>query len=228
VVVTAGGTREPIDPVRYIGNHSSGRMGFALAEEARDRGAETLLIVASVSAPLPQGIEIIHAETALELRDATLAAIGDADALVMAAAVADYRVERPAAHKIKKGSAEENTDGSLSLHLTQNPDILAEVQQVAEARGLAGLTRVGFAAETNDVERNAAAKLRRKGLHLLVANDVSQPDSGFSVSTNRVTLLYADGRVEHLPLMSKSEVARAIWDRLAPLLAKHAAGKQSR
>lgn len=220
VVVTAGGTREPIDPVRYIGNLSSGRMGFALAEEARDRGAETLLIAASVSAPLPQGVEIVRAESALELRDATLAAIADADALVMAAAVADYRVEQPAAHKIKKGSAEENADGSLTLHLTQNPDILAEVQQVAEARGLSGLTRVGFAAETNDVERNAAAKLRRKGLHLLVANDVSQPDSGFSVSTNRVTLFYADGRVEHLPLAPKAEVARAIWDRLAPLLAE--------
>ena len=227
VVVTAGGTREPIDPVRYIGNHSSGRMGFALAEEARDRGAETLLIAASVSAPLPEGIEIKRVGSSLELRDATLAAIADADALVMAAAVADYRVERPADHKIKKGSAEENADGSLTLHLAQNPDILADVRQMAEERGLSGLTRVGFAAETHDLERNAAAKLRRKGLHLLVANDVSQPDSGFSVSTNRVTLFYADGRVEPLPLMSKAEVARAIWDRVAPLLSQRPADKAS-
>ena len=227
VVVTAGGTREPIDPVRYIGNHSSGRMGFALAEEARDRGAETLLIAASVSAPLPEGIEIKRVGSSLELRDATLAAIADADALVMAAAVADYRVERPADHKIKKGSAEENADGSLTLHLAQNPDILADVRQMAEERGLSGLTRVGFAAETHDLERNAAAKLRRKGLHLLVANDVSQPDSGFGVATNRVTLFYAGGRVEPLPLMSKAEVARAIWDRVAPLLSQRPADKAS-
>ncbi len=111
VVVTAGGTREPIDPVRFIGNHSSGLMGFALAEEARDRGAATLLIAGAVSAPIPEGIEVIRVGTTLELRDATLAAIGDADALVMAAAVADYRMEKPAGQKIKKGAAEENSDG---------------------------------------------------------------------------------------------------------------------
>jgi phosphopantothenoylcysteine decarboxylase / phosphopantothenate---cysteine ligase len=223
VVVTAGGTREPIDPVRYIGNHSSGLMGFALAEEARDRGAETLVIAGAVSAPIPLGVEVIRVETTLELRDATLAALADADALVMAAAVADYRIEHPAAHKIKKGSAEENGDGSLTLRLTQNPDILAEALALAEARGLTGLTRVGFAAETHDVERNAAAKLRRKGLHLLVANDVSQSESGFGVTTNQVSLFYADGRVERLPLLPKTEVARIIWDRLAPLLSERKA-----
>ncbi len=218
VVVTAGGTREPLDPVRYIGNHSSGLMGFALAEEARDRGADTLLIVGAVSAPIPQGVEVKQVETTLELRDATLAAILDADALVMAAAVADYRVERPANHKIKKGSADENPDGSLTLHLTPNPDILAEAQTLAEERGLTRLIRVGFAAETNDVERNAAAKLRRKGLHMLVANDVSEPESGFGVTTNRVSLFFEDGHVERLPLMAKTAVARIIWDRLAPLM----------
>lgn len=221
VVVTAGGTREPLDPVRYIGNHSSGLMGFALAEEARDRGADTLLIVGSVSAPIPQGVEVKRVETTLELRDATLAAILDADALVMAAAVADYRVERPANHKIKKGSADENADGSLTLRLTPNPDILAEARALAEARGLDHLMRIGFAAETNDVERNAAAKLRGKGLHMLVANDVSEADSGFGVSTNRVSLFFEGGRVERLPLLAKTEVARIIWDRLAPLLAAH-------
>ena len=121
VVVTAGGTRESIDPVRFIGNHSSGLMGFALAEEARDRGAEVILIAGAISAALPVGIEVRRVETALELRDATLEAIREADALVMAAAVADYRIERPASHKIKKGSAEENPDGSLALHLTPNP-----------------------------------------------------------------------------------------------------------
>lgn len=222
VVVTAGGTREPIDPVRFIGNHSSGLMGFALAEEARDRGAETLLIAGAVSAPIPEGIEVIRVGTTLELRDATLAAIGDADALVMAAAVADYRMEKPAGQKIKKGAAEENSDGSLTLRLIPNPDILAEVREVAAARGLARLTRVGFAAETHDVERNAAAKLRHKGLDLLVANDVAKPGSGFGVSTNEVTLLYGDGRVEHLPLLPKTEVARAIWDRIVPLLHERA------
>lgn len=218
VVVTAGGTREPIDPVRFIGNHSSGLMGFALAEEARDRGADTLLIAGAVSAPIPEGVEVMRVETTLELRDATLAAIGDADALVMAAAVADYRVERPAGHKIKKGSADENADGSLTLRLIPNPDILADVQAEVAARGLGWLTRIGFAAETHDVERNAAAKLRRKGLQLLVANDVSKPGSGFGVSTNEVSLFYDDGRIERLPLLPKTEVARAIWDRVLPLL----------
>jgi phosphopantothenoylcysteine decarboxylase/phosphopantothenate--cysteine ligase len=201
-------------------------MGFALAEEARDRGADTLIIAGAVSAPIPQGVEVIRVETALELRDATLAAIGEADALVMAAAVSDYRIERPANHKIKKGSAEENSDGSLTLRLTPNPDILAEAQALAAARGLDNLLRVGFAAETHDVERNAAAKLRRKGLHLLVANDVSQPGSGFGVATNQVSLFFADGRVERLPLMPKTEVARAIWDRLAPLLAERKVSPQ--
>lgn len=222
VVVTAGGTREPIDPVRYIGNHSSGLMGFALAEAARDRGADTLVIAGAVSAPIPLGVEVVRVETTLELRDATLAAIRDADALVMAAAVADYRVDHPANHKIKKGSADENADGSLTLQLSPNPDILAEARTLATAEHLDRLLLVGFAAETHDVERNASAKLRRKGLQLLVANDVSRPDSGFSVSTNRVSLFFADGRIEHLPLMSKADVARAIWDRIAPLLAPHA------
>ncbi|MDE3230261.1 MAG: bifunctional phosphopantothenoylcysteine decarboxylase/phosphopantothenate--cysteine ligase CoaBC, partial [Chloroflexota bacterium] len=222
VVVTAGGTREAIDPVRYIGNHSSGRMGFALAEAARDRGASTLLIVGAVSAPVPLGVEVAQVDSAMAMREAVLAAIDGADALVMAAAVADYRVERPAGHKIKKGSAEENPDGSLTLRLVPNPDILADVREKAEARGLTRLVRVGFAAETNDVARNAAAKLRRKGLHLLVANDVSKPGSGFEVTTNEVSVYHADGQVERLPLLPKSQVADAIWDRVAPLLAARA------
>ena len=218
VVVTAGGTREPIDPVRFIGNHSSGLMGFALAEEARDRGAEVILIAGAISAALPEGVEVRRVETTLELRDATLEAIREADALVMAAAVADYRIERPASHKIKKGSAEENPDGSLSLHLTPNPDILAEINALVAAGGAPRLIRAGFAAETTDVERNAAAKLARKGLDLLVANDVMKPGSGFGTETNEVTLFSAGGAVERLPLLTKPEVARIIWDRLVPLL----------
>jgi phosphopantothenoylcysteine decarboxylase/phosphopantothenate--cysteine ligase len=218
VVVTAGGTREPIDPVRYIGNHSSGLMGFALAEEARDRGAEVTLIAGATSAPPPDCVELRRVETTLELRDATLAALREADALVMAAAVADYRIERPASHKIMKGSADENPDGSLTLRLTPNPDILAEIHALVQAGGARRLVRVGFAAETSDLERNAAAKLARKGLDLLVANDVTRPGSGFGTATNEVTLLSASGVVERLPLLSKREVARAIWDRAVLLL----------
>ena len=218
VVVTAGGTREPIDPVRYIGNHSSGLMGFALAEEARDRGAEVTLIAGAVSAPAPEAVSLRRVGTTLELRDATLEAIRDADALVMAAAVADYRVASPASHKIKKGSAEENPDGTLTLHLTPNPDILGEINTLGASGEAPGLVRVGFAAETTDVERNAVAKLARKGLDLLVANDVAKPGSGFGSETNEVILFNAGGAIERLPLMTKREVARVIWDHIAPLL----------
>lgn len=217
VIVTAGGTQEPIDPVRYVGNRSSGLMGFALAEEARDRGAAVTLIVGAASAPLPPpvGIAIRHARTALELREAVREALPGADALVMAAAVADYRPSAPAAEKIKKGSAAENADGSLTLKLVRNPDILAELA----AEDLApDVVKVGFAAETTEVAANAGQKLRRKRLDLLVANDVSKPGSGFGTETNEVALLHADGRVEELPLLPKAEVAAAIWDRVAALL----------
>jgi phosphopantothenoylcysteine decarboxylase/phosphopantothenate--cysteine ligase len=227
VVITAGGTREPVDPVRYIGNRSSGFMGFALAEEARDRGASVTLIAGAVSAALPVGVRGERVETTLQMRDATLAAVKDADALVMSAAVADYRVERPASQKIKKGSADENPDGSLTLHLTPNPDILAEINAIVAASGAPSLVRVGFAAETTDVERHAAAKLARKGLDLLVANDVTRPGSGFGTETNEVTLLHASGAVERLPLMSKREVARIIWDRVAPLMIERDASEAS-
>ena len=215
VVVTAGGTQEPIDPVRYVGNRSSGRMGFALAEEARDRGADVTLIVCATTATLPHGMaEIRHARTALELRETVREAVRDADVLVMAAAPADYRPEHVATEKIKKGSAAENRDGSLTLRLVRNPDILAELAETGET----GAVRVGFAAETTNVAANAAGKLRRKRLALLVANDVGKPGSGFGTTTNEVTLYHADGRVEPLALLPKSEVAVAIWDRIVPLL----------
>ncbi len=216
VVVTAGGTQEPIDPVRYIGNRSSGRMGYALAEEARDRGADVLLITGAVGAPPPAGLCVETARTALELRDAVRAAIVGANVLVMAAAVADYRAERPADRKIKKGSAAENADGSLTLRLVRTPDILAET---AALPGTERLVRVGFAAETTDVAANAAAKLGGKQLDLIVANDVSKPGSGFGTTTNEVTIFHADGRVEPLALLPKAEVARAVWDRVVSLLA---------
>ncbi len=215
VVVTAGGSQEPIDPVRFIGNRSSGRMGFALAEEARDRGAEVLLIAGAVSVAAPAGIELRHAHTALEMQAAVREAAAGADVLVMAAAVADYRVERPAAQKIKKGSAAENADGSLTLRLVRNPDILAEL---ADMPGIQGLVRVGFAAETADLAANAASKLAQKRLDLLVANDVSTTGSGFGTTTNEVAILHAGGRSEHLSLQPKTAVAAAIWDRITPLL----------
>lgn len=215
VVVTAGGTQEPIDPVRYIGNRSSGLMGFALAEEARDRGADVTLIVGATTVPVPEAISIVRAPTALQMQQAVRETARAADVLVMAAAVADYRVEHPAAQKIKKGSSAEGPDGSLSLRLVRNPDILAELAREPAADGL---IRVGFAAETTDVERNANKKLASKGLNLLVANDVSKPGSGFGTETNEVAIFHADGRIEQLTLLPKTEVAAAIWDRVAPLL----------
>ncbi len=221
VVVTAGGTREPLDPVRYLGNRSSGLMGFALAEEARDRGAEVTLIAGAVGVPLPVGMTIRHVSTAQEMRDAVLAEVVEAEVLVMAAAVADYRVEQPAAQKIKKGSAAENGDGSLTLRLVRTPDILAELAELPEARHL---IRIGFAAETTDLRDNAAHKLAAKHLDLLVANDVAKAGSGFGSPTNEVTIFHAGGsgpsagRVEPLALLPKEDVAREIWNRVIPLL----------
>ncbi len=218
VVVTAGGTREPIDPVRYVGNRSSGRMGVALAEEARDRGAEVVLIAGPMSVSPPPGVAVRQVETALQMRDALREAVVAADVLVMAAAVADYRVANPAQQKIKKGSAAENADGSLTLQLVPNPDILAELATMTTVTQGRHLIRVGFAAETSDIERNAAGKLAKKQLDLLVANDVSKPGSGFGASSNEVTIFHRDGHRERLALLPKTEVAAAIWDRVAPLL----------
>jgi phosphopantothenoylcysteine decarboxylase/phosphopantothenate--cysteine ligase len=154
-------------------------------------------------------------ETAQEMRDAVLAEVAGAEVLVMAAAVADYQVERPAAQKIKKGSAVENADGSLTLHLVRTPDILAELAELPEALHL---IRVGFAAETTELHDNAARKLASKHLDLLVANDVSRAGSSFGSPTNEVTIFHADGRVEPLSLLPKSDAAREIWNRVVPLL----------
>ncbi len=215
VVVTAGGTQEPIDPVRYIGNRSSGIMGFAIAEEARARGANVVVVAGAVTAPAPDGVEVRRVQTALQMRDVVRETIATAEVLVMAAAVSDYRVEHPSRQKIKKGSASENADGSLTLHLVRNPDILAELSDDPRARHL---VRVGFAAETADLLANGAAKLASKRLDLLVANDVTRAGSGFGTPTNEVSILTSEGTVEHLPLLPKQEVARALWDRIVPLL----------
>lgn len=224
VVVTAGGTQEPIDPVRYVGNRSSGKMGYALATEARDRGAHIILISGPVALLAPYGVELRSVETAMQMRDAVHEAVADADVLVMSAAVADFRPASPAAQKIKKGSGEGHAfdeQGGLPLHLVRNPDILGELAEKfhEQGAGTKHLIRVGFAAETEDLVTNAQSKLIAKQLDLLVANDVSRADSGFGTDTNKVLIFHADGTVEDLPVMPKTGVAAAIWDRIISLLA---------
>ena len=205
VVVTAGGTREPMDPVRYLGNRSSGLQGYALAGMAAGRGARVTLISANVSLDVPAGVDVVHVETAQQMLDATMRAAADADAVIMAAAVADYAPRLVAEHKHKK-------DGSApTIELTENPDIL---KTLVEARK-AGQVIVGFAAETGDAQHtaleHAQAKLARKGCDLLVLNDV-RGGAAFGSSTNTVTILTAKGLQQALPTMSKHGVADAVLD----------------
>jgi phosphopantothenoylcysteine decarboxylase/phosphopantothenate--cysteine ligase len=213
IVVTAGGTMEPIDPVRFIGNRSSGRMGAAIANAALDRGAEVTVIAGSVSVELPDAATLVRVETADEMRRATLEALPSADALVMAAAVADFRPSRPRARKVERSEG-------MTLELEPTSDILAEAARTSRARdGRDGRPRpvlVGFAAETGSLSR-AASKLRSKGVDLLVANDISAEGSGFGSDTNRVTVLAADGGAEEWPLLPKREVADRLLDRIAGL-----------
>ncbi len=204
VLITAGGTQEPLDPVRYIGNYSSGRMGFALAEAARDRGAKVTLIAAATSLPPPYGVEVIRVQTALQMREAVLQEVPRADALIMAAAVADFRPKTISGGKIKRRLE------TLTLELVATPDILAEVTVPV---------KVGFAAESEDLLQNAQRKLKEKGLDLIVANDITAPESGFGADTNKVTLLNGRGEAE-LPVMPKSEVAHRVLDRVVQLLAE--------
>lgn len=213
IVVTAGGTQEPIDPVRVISNRSSGKQGFALAQAALDLGAAVTLISAPSHLPTPVGAQRVDVQTAQAMLEAVMAAIPQADALIMAAAVADFRPLRPASDKIKKEA------GIPQIHLEATPDIL---QAVAQHKALAGQPRItiGFAAESRSLLENARAKLLGKRLDLIVANDISASDAGFEVDTNRVTLLYADERIETLPLMSKEEVAAVVLGRLSELLAR--------
>lgn len=213
IVVTAGGTREPLDPVRFLTNHSSGKQGYAVAQAALDAGADVTLIT-TVKLPHPTGITVIDVDSAEQMASSVLAEAGQAHALLMAAAVADYRPARAALQKIKK------SDGSLTLELTPNIDIL---MAVAEARGESAKPDVvvGFAAETENLQRNAAGKLKRKKLDMIVANDVSASDAGFGVDTNRVTFVHQDGTIEELPLMSKREVAIQVILRLTQLLRRN-------
>jgi phosphopantothenoylcysteine decarboxylase/phosphopantothenate--cysteine ligase len=207
VIVTAGGTQEPIDPVRYIGNRSTGKMGYALAEAARDRGARVILITAPAVLPTPVGMEVVQVQTALQMQEAVLEAAPQTDALIMAAAVADYRPETTAETKIKKGA-----NPRLPLELISNPDILSEVE--------AGLIKVGFAAESENLAQNAAAKLKDKHLDLIVANDITAADSGFGADTNKVVLIDNQGSMEDLPLLPKSEVAHRVLNKVVELLTK--------
>jgi phosphopantothenoylcysteine decarboxylase/phosphopantothenate--cysteine ligase len=206
IVATAGGTQEPIDPVRYIGNRSSGKMGHAIAEAARDRGAEVKLITAPTSLPAPAGVEITRVETAIQMKDAVAQAVARADALIMAAAVADCRPRSVAKAKIKKGTTD------LSLELIRTPDILAEVK--------GDFVKVGFAAESEDMVANARNKLKQKQLDIIIANDITDTDSGFGIDTNRVTIIGKDGKAENLPLLTKIEVADKILDKVVGLLSE--------
>jgi phosphopantothenoylcysteine decarboxylase/phosphopantothenate--cysteine ligase len=210
VVVTAGPTREPLDPVRFFSNPSTGKMGFALAEAARDRGAEVLLVSGPVALPDPPGLTVRRVTTALEMYTAVLQALeatGGADVVVGAAAVADWRPAEVSAVKRKRGSE------PLVVQLVPNPDILAEVR----ARGL-GRVLVGFAAEAGAGPEEALRKLRAKGLDLIAFNDVRQPDAGFGADTNRVVLVDRHGQQEETGLVSKREVAERILDRVEALL----------
>ena len=206
IVISAGGTQEPIDPVRVITNNSSGKMGYALAEAARDRGARAVLVAAPTGLPNPPLVEVVNVRTAEQMALAVEDQITEADALVMAAAVADYRPATAAEQKIKKA------DDELSIDLARTRDILATVQ--------GSFLRVGFAAESENLVANASDKVRRKSLDLIVANDITDADSGFGSDTNRVVLIDRQLNVEELPLLTKYEVGHRILDRIRDLLAK--------
>ncbi len=207
VVITAGPTHEPIDPVRYLSNASSGKMGYALAEAAAAHGAEVTLVSGPVSQPRPTGVNLVKVTTAAEMLSATKAAFEKADAAILAAAVSDYRPATSADHKLKKANEPLGT-----LELVENEDILAAISADRGERVV-----IGFAAETNDVIDNARRKLERKGCDLIVANDVSRADSTFGADTDLVTLV-GNKYEEELPLMAKAEVAEAIIERLVTML----------
>jgi phosphopantothenoylcysteine decarboxylase / phosphopantothenate---cysteine ligase len=226
IVITAGGTREPIDPVRYIGNRSTGRMGAALTESALARGAAVTLIAAAIEVALPEGADVVRVESTAELRAALRDAMApnstrSADALVMAAAVADFTPTHPRDSKIARSEG-------LTLELSPTPDLLAEVAApvAASRNGSATPILVGFAAETGGLDR-APGKLAAKGIDFLVANDVSEAGSGFGTDTNRVTIFDRSGSKDELPLLSKREVADRILDRVAAALDDRDAGVQT-
>ena len=213
IVVTAGGTHEAIDPVRFITNRSSGKQGYALAQAALDAGASVTLISAS-DLPQPVGAEIITVSSAEQMQQAVLDHLVTADALLMAAAVADFRPQTRADQKIKK---KDDSDDAPTIVLSRTPDILLSVKEGRAATGRPYVV-VGFAAESEHLLAHARAKLERKGLDLLIANDITAPDAGFEVDTNRVVILGADGSQTPLALASKTRIAEAIIERVAHLL----------
>lgn len=205
LLITAGPTREPIDPVRYITNRSSGKMGYALAAAAQKRGAQVTLVSGPVHLPAPAGVNIVLVDTVLEMQNEVLRRFADTDICIGAAAPSDYRAKNPADHKLKKDET-----GELHLDLVANPDIMA-------AAGAAKTHQVvvAFAAETSDLKANGLAKLARKKADMVVANDVTAAGAGFDVDTNLAMLLFADGRCQELPLMPKQQLAEIILDRAA-------------
>ena len=209
IVVTAGGTQEPLDPVRMLSNKSSGKQGYAIAQAALDAGGNVVLITALTSLTSPVGARVIQVRTAQEMQEAVLAEAKGSEALVMAAAVADFRPKVVAKSKLKK------RDGIPQVELEAAPDILLAV---AGMKSRKPRVVIGFAAESKNLIENASRKLKSKKLDILVANDISAPDAGFSVDTNRVTLLFPNAKEEALPLMSKSEVAEIIITHLGELL----------
>ena len=207
LLVTAAGTREPIDPVRYIGTRSSGKMGYAIAEAAARLGAEVTLISGPSALQPPAGVEFFGVESAREMRQLVQERFPACDIVIKAAAVADYRVKNVSDQKIKKNDAE------LTLVLQKNPDILKELGEMKQPHQ----TLVGFAAETQNLLQYAKGKLEKKNLDMIVANDVSKPQAGFNVDTNLIKLLKRDGSIEELSLMSKKELAYIILDRVMKL-----------
>ncbi len=209
ILVTAGGTVEPIDPVRYIGNRSSGRMGYEIAKAAVNAGADVVLVSGKADVEPPSGLKFVKVESALEMREAVLSEFATVDAVIMSAAVADYRVKSPAAQKIKKSA------DTLTLELVKNPDILRELGTLKKNQIL-----VGFAAETQNILDYANKKLVEKNLDFIVANDVTAEGAGFGVATNIASIIRRDGSVENFPKMSKAALAEKIIERTANLLGK--------
>jgi phosphopantothenoylcysteine decarboxylase/phosphopantothenate--cysteine ligase len=212
LLVTAGGTRERVDPVRFLGNRSSGKMGFAIAACAARRGAQVVLVTAPAALATPPGVERVDVESALEMRAVVLERLPKADVVIKSAAVADFRPSAPEARKIRKEDLGEGA--GLTLELVRNPDILAEVSRQKGDRVV-----VGFAAESHDVIASARRKLERKGCDLVVANDISQEGTGFDADTNAVSFVWPGGEVESLPPLPKSEVASRLLDRVRALRA---------
>ena len=211
ILVTAAGTREPIDPVRYIGNRSSGKMGYAIAEAARDLGANVTLISGPSALTPLAGVNFFKVESARDMRRLVLENFPESQIVIKAAAVADYRVKNVADHKIKKN------DEELTLVLEKNPDILKELGQKKQK----GQVLVGFAAETQNLIQYAQSKLEKKNLDMIVANDVSKPQAGFNVDTNLIKLLKRDGSIEELPLMSKKDLAYIILNHVMKIYRQH-------